>query len=477
VPPAKAAPAHLRLIAPARKLGVHAPHHTLTLTDLGLSVGSLRAPLEIRVRRPRYSKPFRAAVVVPGSQRVIRRIPRKLVASGPASNSLVEPAGFRRRHLARPPFPRLKGFVHVSLRRHGRVAARGAIPFCPSGFRERINGRGPELSKFPAECSSYSPFVRGLVWGIDRGWASQLLDYGGPNPQMKVAKGRYRMTARISRPYRRLFDIPSRNARARMDLYVHGGFGNTAKRGAQAGTEAARPAPAPKLGHVPMRYRPDLIALPAWDVATDRQGVHDLLTFSATEWNAGPAPLDVEGFRREGHNRMRAYEYFHDHRGGVVGRAPAGHLEFDNRHGHKHWHFEQFARYSLIRGRSHKVAASHKQSFCIAPTDLVDLTVPGADWMTEPASLTTSCGSPTSLWVREAMPAGWGDTYTQSVAGQAFNITHVPNGLYRIRVEVNPRGLLTEVSRGNDAVMRRVRLGGSRGHRTVHAAPWRGIDP
>jgi hypothetical protein len=265
-------------------------------------------------------------------------------------------------------------------------------------------------------------------------------------------------------------------ATVHLRAYVHGrGGGSAGKRAAPE--PASPPADAAKVNRVPRRQRPDLVALPAWDIRSERQGPHDLLTFSATEWNAGPAPLDVEGFRTPGHDRMRAFEYFRDRRGRVVGRKPAGHLEFDSRHGHKHWHFEQFARYSLMRHRTHKVAASHKQSFCIAPTDLIDITLPGADWMTKPASLTTACGSPTSLWVREVLPTGWGDTYSQLVAGQAFNITHVPNGLYLLRVQVNPRGLLSEAERGNDSVFRRVRLGGHRGHRTVLSARWRGMNP
>jgi hypothetical protein len=474
---AAAKPAHLRLIAPAARVGTHAFRHRLSLSQLGLELGAFRAPLEIHVWRPRYSRPFRATIVDGRSGAVIRRIPRGFLASNSAGGGSVGVPQEAAKRPPTPPFPRLRGFLHIVFHAHGKVAARGAMPLCPSGLRERVNGGGPDVSRYPPTCSSFSPFVRGLVWGIDRDWAAGILDFGGPDPKVKIDRGRYRVTARISKPYRRLFGISRHHATARLRVYVHGGgpAGGGGKRAAAA--MGAPPPPVPKVGRVPRGQRPDLVALPAWNLQTDRQGAHDLLTFSATEWNAGPAPLDVEGFRTAGHDRMRAFEYFRNRRGRVVGREPAGHLEFDSRHGHNHWHFEQFARYSLVRGKTHKVAASHKQSFCIAPTDLIDLTLPGADWMTQPASLTTACGTPTSLWVREVLPAGWGDTYSQVVAGQAFNITHVPNGIYRVRVQVNPRGLLSEGNRDNNSVVRRVHLGGRRGHRTVHAAPWRGIDP
>jgi hypothetical protein len=42
------------------------------------------------------------------------------------------------------------------------------------------------------------------------------------------------------------------------------------------------------------------------------------------------------------------------------------------------------------------------------------------------------------------MPVGWGDTYVQSIAGQAFNITSVPNGIYYIEIIANPQHVLYE---------------------------------
>ena len=41
----------------------------------------------------------------------------------------------------------------------------------------------------------------------------------------------------------------------------------------------------------------------------------DILTFSATIWNAGPAQFSIEGFRRPHGDLMDAYEYFSDSTG------------------------------------------------------------------------------------------------------------------------------------------------------------------
>lgn len=73
------------------------------------------------------------------------------------------------------------------------------------------------------------------------------------------------------------------------------------------------------------------------------------------------------------------------------------------------------------------------------------------------------------------MPTGWGDTYLQYRAGQAIDITHVPNGNYRLRVRVNPGGHLYESNPANDVMTRRIHISGQRGHRRVTAHPWRGI--
>ena len=75
------------------------------------------------------------------------------------------------------------------------------------------------------------------------------------------------------------------------------------------------------------------------------------------------------------------------------------------------------------------------------------------------------------------MPVGWGDTYFQSVAGQSFNLTGLPNGTYYIEVLANPEKVLHETATSNDVSLRRVILGGKPGHRTVRVPALDGIDP
>jgi hypothetical protein len=223
---------------------------------------------------------------------------------------------------------------------------------------------------------------------------------------------------------------------------------------------------------------PDLVPLPSWGISAvhDRRSGLDLLTFGATVWVGGSSPLDVEGFRSHGSPVMPAYQYFWRD-GHVIGRVGAGTMGFDSKPGHDHWHFEQFARYTLLNSAKSLAVRSHKVGFCIAPSDPVNLLAPHAVWQPSSVGLGGECGSPSALWVQEMMPVGWGDTYVQSIAGQAFDITHVPNGTYYIEIIANPQHVLYESDTHNDVSLRKVILGGTPGHRTVNVPAWHGIDP
>ena len=86
------------------------------------------------------------------------------------------------------------------------------------------------------------------------------------------------------------------------------------------------------------------------------------------------------------------------------------------------------------------------------------------------------CGRETSIWVREVLQPGWGDTYYQSVAGQAFDITNVPNGRYLLETSVNPGAGLYDGDTSNDVEIREVRLRGPSDDRRVEVSPWHGIE-
>ncbi|MFC8226138.1 lysyl oxidase family protein [Streptomyces sp. NPDC057287] len=222
---------------------------------------------------------------------------------------------------------------------------------------------------------------------------------------------------------------------------------------------------------VPDVPKPDLRSLPAYGItigAGDGGAPgKDYLAFSANVWNAGPAQLVVDGFRKPGNALMDAYQYFYDASGKQVGYTPTGTMEWDPRAGHEHWHFTDFASYRLLKADKKETVRSGKEAFCLANTDAVDYTVRNANWHPDNTDLSTACGQENSISVREVLDVGSGDTYTQDLPGQSFDITGLPNGTYFIQVLANPEKRLKETDLTNNSALRKVVLGGKPGARTV----------
>jgi Lysyl oxidase len=450
----------LRLIAASDEVSAVRYGRGPVQLDLGMYVGAVGGAFELRARRASYHDPV-----------VLRWYQYPGSAADPwvslPSTMLDEWNGLR------------NFFRFVATDDGGNVVFSRQQTFCPNTsdyVRARIDDSGPMIPTYPETCGG-SWFTRGMVWGIDRGWATGAFGFG---TSARLKDGHYYVTLSIEPQYLHAFGISPADGTTTVGVTVSTyqcpppcfppGPG-----GPPAHGPGTPPAAVPTVNDPSRDEVPDLAVLPAYRISTGVDGGKDILSFSATVGDAGPAPLDVEGFRAPGSPTMVAYQYFY--RDGVaVGRTRAGTFEFDTRLGHEHWHIEQFASYSLLDANKQFTVASHKQSFCLAPTDAIDLTVPGAEWKPYQIGLGSACGGQSALWIRETIPTGWGDTYTQSVAGQAFNITDVPNGTYYIEVQASPTGLLHERNIHNNVQLRRVILGGTVGARTVRVPKWNGID-
>jgi hypothetical protein len=103
------------------------------------------------------------------------------------------------------------------------------------------------------------------------------------------------------------------------------------------------------------------------------------------------------------------------------------------------------------------------------------LTALGAQWFPVGVGIGQSicgAGDPNATSILEFLDAGWGDDYLQAVAGQAFNITHVPNGHYFIQVQANATGSIYERDLTNNVSLREVILKGKPGARRVIVPPY-----
>ncbi len=368
----------------------------------------------------------------------------------------------------------------------GALIGRSRMDWCPNdGMESRLRPDAAVTSVFTSGCGT-NPFTKGQRWGIDRGWARQIAAYNVPVPA-KLPDGRVTLDVAVRPAVARALGIAEKARAIHLNVRVKhvtetvppdadtGAVGRPARGPHNDSSSSRTTAPAAptassgiaaRMGVVPRSALPDLIALPAWGISTHHGRKLDLLDFAATVYNGGSGPMAVDGFRRGSKQVMDAYQLFY--RGDQqVGSARVGSMEYDNRPSHQHWHFRDFAVYDLVNKAHKRLRTSGKEAFCLAPTDSIDMLVPGAPADPGNGDLSTACGDLTSIWVREVLASGWGDTYTQQRAGQSINITGLPNGTYWLRVTANPGRRLHEVTRRNNVAYRKVILGGTPGNRTV----------
>jgi hypothetical protein len=435
--------------------------------DLGTYLTVDKAPFELRVTRKSYKDPVVVSqVVTEGGKTRTKKLPAGLVKD----------------------FNGLPGFLQVTITdSKGAKVASTSSAFCPNYAAGRIRPDAPATSKYPEGCSS-NPFTLGSVWGVQKGWAASTAPGYSQDGSVDLPVGTYTAKISVAKKYRDLFGIPNDQPTVKVTVR-NAQIGKSAARSAQpfagdvrkgAAVKPAAHRPTGKAG-VPDVPKPDLRALPAYGIAiTDgsdgSEGVaagsaaaapKDYLAFSATVWDAGPAPLVVDGFRTPGKDTMDAYQYFYDAKGKQVGYTPTGTMEWDPRVGHQHWHFSDFASYRLLGADKKLIVRSGKEAFCLANTDAIDYTVKNANWHPYNTDLATACGEQSALSVREVLDVGNGDTYSQYRPGQSFDISGLANGTYYIQVIANPDHRLKEQSVTNNVTLRKVVLGGTAGHRTV----------
>ena len=204
------------------------------------------------------------------------------------------------------------------------------------------------------------------MWGIAKGWAVDPMQFGIAELDLKLKVGQtYTATMSITKAWRGVLRMGAHNATATVKLQAVKpsqcnpcSFRTPAKhaRGPSLASKlhetAAKMQQVPLLANPSASVLPDLKPLPSWGISLQNQKaktgkVTSLLNFGATVSVLGNGPLDVEGFSTHHANIMPAYQYYW--RGTkVVGRTRAGTMGFDNKKGHDHWHFEQFAQYRLL---------------------------------------------------------------------------------------------------------------------------------
>jgi hypothetical protein len=426
--------------------------------DLGAFLVAGDDPFEVRTVRPSYTERLQSTIIL-GDRQI--RVPSKLVKGFGGATGLVK---------------------QVLRDDQGKVVHTAKVSMCTYAEPVRIRPDATDTSDYPAGCYGYNPLSLGSVAGLDAGWGRSLTPR---RAGAKIPAGHYTATIRITDPYVELLDLPDTTSRTTIDVTVvdardchecEPGHGRTTPSVGDSGVDARPDRSARVLADAPEGVPlPDLRSLPAYGMEMARG---HYLAFSATVWNAGPSPLVVDGFRREGEDLMDAYQYFYAPDGTPAGRVNTGTMEWDPREGHLHWHFTDFARYRLLDADGHAVVRSKKEAFCLANTDAIDYTVDGANWNPGNTDLHTACGGYSSIAVREVLDVGSGDTYAQFRPGQSFNLMGLPAGKYFIEVTGNPAGNLAETDESNNTALRPVWITGGKNseERGFHVKPVGLID-
>ncbi len=429
------------------------------------------APFEVWANRPSYDDPITAVWKAPGGDVAL-------------PDGMVGWSGFT-------DFMRQK-LVRV---KDGKVVYKQLADWCPNSYSsQRVKPDAQPRNPYPTGCP-YNPYTLGSVMGIPADWAAGVSEYLELANKKGFKPGKYELTIQITKKYQTFFGIDpadaSKTIKVKVQRYTEeDAHGIEQLEGlAQAndtGSDDANVFPVTPAGGDPVipeqpgaepdkdsagaangDFLPDLRSLPAFGISLNKKGTQ--LRFAATVWNGGHGPMVVDGFRdsvEEEH--MDAYQYYFDADGNQTGydKIEGGGFHWHTGN-HNHWHFDDFARYRLLNADQTQAVKSGKRSFCLANTDAVDYTVPNADWRPENTDLEMDCGQQGSLSLRQMLSNGSGDTYAQYRSGQAFGIKNLPNGVYYIAVEANPRGLLNEVDKSNNVSLRKIKLSGKGENRKV----------
>lgn len=188
---------------------------------------------------------------------------------------------------------------------------------------------------------------------------------------------------------------------------------------------------------------PNLTPLPAsnFSLVTNADGTQSL-RFSTTSWNNGSGPFQLEaGPVDTGGGKQQVFQRVFNS-DGTSALFFAGWFEWHN--GHNHFHFDDYALYTLqpinAAGASSRTGA--KTTFCVMDTTRINGSLPGAP--TNAAYST--CGNQI-----QGMSVGWGDTYGAHLAGQEIDFTDNADGIYQLKIEIDPKKLMVE-SNKNDNV-------------------------
>lgn len=238
---------------------------------------------------------------------------------------------------------------------------------------------------------------------------------------------------------------------------------------ATAAGSATAPA-AQGRGKAPL-LKPNLVVLKAADLYVQYAGGRRYLRFESGLGNIGRGPIEVRPNTNRpcpsGHHHSTQIIYrdvdgstwFRRNVDTDIARRSAGCMVFHP--AHNHWHFQAASRYVLFqpetrKQRRHLVrVARKKMSFCLRDSRRI----PTAYGRFHQPQFYGAC----SKYSPQGISVGWVDVYQSFLAGQALRLpARARDGLYCLRITVDPKNQLVESNDEDNTSMRAFTLKGDR---------------
>jgi Lysyl oxidase len=247
-----------------------------------------------------------------------------------------------------------------------------------------------------------------------------------------------------------------------------------------AGAQSTQPSPtstsASPTPSGPALLLPNMRSLNPTNLRIEVVGKERRLRFAASLANFGPGPLLVlpQGRSKCPRGQHPAVQVLHrdvNEDGAFQLKGDKAELRRDvgcmlHHPGHKHWHYDAMARYSLrLPGSNEALVARNKVSFCLRDNRRVRV----------PAQLRVArqfrrCTRSTQ---GQGISPGWTDLYKADLNGQWLRLPKGVDGdVLCLDLEADPRGQLTETNEMDNATSIAIRVDGTK-VRTVNPAPCR----
>lgn len=214
----------------------------------------------------------------------------------------------------------------------------------------------------------------------------------------------------------------------------------------------ARPARAA----APTDVLPNLVADPPANAILDYYsypgGGHDLLLrFDGYVHNTGQGALEMNASRASSADPLPPVQRIYRSDGSTRDLPMAGaQLFYSSADGHNHWHLQNAVRYSLwTSDHGSLVAPASKVGFCLGDVEHADSFGPAAGPYQNGSDQFCQHNHPDALSLVEGVSSGWRDIYSRSLALQWVVASDVQPGIYALREDVDPDGIVAESNETN----------------------------